>query len=76
MNNRIRTSASPEVHDQNAPKADGVVATENKAISNAMVTRSEELPSFEESVEMLKKDLSGYDPDFSCGILLQLAALC
>jgi hypothetical protein len=72
----LNESSPPERRDQaTALKADGAPAAENKATNNAMVTRSEELPSFEETVEMLKKDLSGYDADFSCAILLQLGAL-
>ena len=35
----------------------------------------EKLPSADEAVEALKKDLTGYDEDFSFGILIQLGAL-
>lgn len=72
----LNQSSSPERRDQStASEADGALAAENKATSDAMVIRSEQLPSAEEAIEMLKNDLSGFDPAFSCGILLQLGAL-
>ena len=41
----------------------------------ARSTHSQELPSADEAVKALKKELSGYDEDFSFGILMQLGSL-
>ena len=54
---------------------DDKLQNEKDKIKSGAVAASEKLPSANEAIEALEKDLSGFDEDFSLGILTRLGAL-